>query len=270
MQIIDLQDPMFTLADDSFNAQAVINAVSSSSSASAALDRPSSAGASSTSHRPAAGAASAAGAGTLVVLEDIGPIVERCDSLAAAQIFLSQLLSACSSSSSGGGGASRRRLTLRCNTDCDWSLAATPSVFAVSLLEWLFAQAHVIVKAAPLPSGYSRDVHGRLVVELRHKQQTASTPSAGTGRAGLLTAPIGATVQGQLPSYLPPVRSVLFRIGVDGRARAIGDVRYGQMGGKGGGVGSSSLSQRQATSDDGGSGQHSALPDPDQVEGDYD
>ncbi len=262
VHIVDMQAPSFLQPNGALMAQTLLAAVE-------ALWPPAAAPATAAAPLPAV-AGGPRGGRTLLV-EDVGPILERCDSLADAQALISRL---CKCGGGGGGsGPTASAATLLCRAEADWSLAATPSPCALSWLEWLAGQAQVMVRVAPLPSGHSKDVHGRLVVTARRDRR----PSVGGGGAGAL------------PAYMPATRSVLFRLNSEGRVRAIGDVQFGEGGGPVAGRGGRALAEEEeaaAAAVARGRGRVSEfcglegdeeeergrqpLPDPDGLEGDYD
>lgn len=141
-----------------------------------------------------AGAYAAPG-GHLVAVDDVGALTERCESLAAASALLSRI--------AAGAAASKPRgfASLRCDADADWALGGDTGLAAiarVSLLESLARASHALVRVGPLPTGFSREVHGRVRVETRAAQ------------------PVGA-------------REALFRVGSDGKARVVGDVKHVEL-----------------------------------------
>jgi hypothetical protein len=137
----------------------------------------------------------AAPGGHLVAVDDVGALAERCESLAAAAALLARI--------AAGAAAAKPRgfVSLRCDADADWALGSDSGLFAiarVSLLESLARASHALVRVGPLPTGFSREVHGRVRVETRSAQ------------------PAGA-------------REALFRVGSDGKTRVVGDVKHVEL-----------------------------------------
>ncbi len=293
VRLLDLHDPDVSLPDGTLVASQLMVAVEASMALAAAQ---SAAAAALPSHRtghvlppspPSSSNSPAATAPHLLILEDVAGLVERCESPGMAQQLLARLLSAASPAAKrpplpthSHSHPKPNFVTLRCTPDADWALpppaglplCATP--FTLSLLEWLRAEAHVLVRLAALPSGYSRDVHGRLLVTTGLRPAAAETAAAAS----------------PTPYYEQPlVKSVLVRVGTDGTVRAVGDVSVAALRGgpsttgtttttttgrKGVGVkGTATTRAAKVGGDDDGDGDDAIAalpPDPDQLDGEYD
>jgi len=236
--------------------------------ASARSPSPSSSSSASASAAASAGALLSPSPVHLVIVDDVGALVERCESLAAARALLDKICAiggtgpagregagvAGAGAGVGAGGAPHavRLVTLRCCADAEWALGAaeapasafasasafTPaaSCASVGLLESLAARAHTIVRVGPLASGFSREVHGRVAVDVRaHARKDPHAAAAGAGGAGgegAASVPAGPPAAGAHHSPPPApvfatVRSALFRLGQDGVPRAVGGVAIG-------------------------------------------
>jgi len=193
----------------------------------------------------------------LIAIEDLGPLIEYSDSLAAASNLIRRIqqiaarnepstvvssatnivattttttqtvsnVSTSSSSSSPSAMSSSLKplvtvhITALCNPDADWAQSNNHGFsrkFGLGIFESLALQAHYIIRVGPLPSGYSRDVHGRVSVEENTAVTSALYPSGGGSASSR-------------PSYLGGSRSVLFRLSSDGKARAVGDVKFSSL-----------------------------------------
>jgi hypothetical protein len=160
---------------------------------------------------PAAGslapaAAAAAAALTLLVVDDGWSLVDACPGTAAGRALLAGLMAL--GAGSGGGTAAARVATLTvlpgaAGVDVALTPGGPPGHHApVSLQAGLARRAGAVLQLAPLPTGYSRDVHGRLWV--------APGPAAVAAAGGQQhTAPV-------------PCCSALYRLGEHGRARLVG------------------------------------------------
>jgi hypothetical protein len=200
------------------------------------------------------------GGSHLIAIEDIGALIQFSDTLAAASNLIqrimhqgivrneslpipstndvisnsattntttqlsSSVLSSSSSSSSltSSTTSSSKHVTVHitalCNPEADWAQSNNHEFsrkFGLGILESLALQAHYIVRVGPLPSGYSRDVHGRVSVEENAAVTSSLIPSTGSASSR--------------PSYLGGSRSVLFRLSSDGKARAVGDVKFSSL-----------------------------------------
>ena len=203
------------------------------------------------------------GGSHLIAIEDLGPLIEYSDSLAAASNLIRRIqqiaarnepsavvssttnivattttttqpvsnVSTSSSSSSPPLSSSTSamssslkphvtvHITALCNPDADWAQSNNHGFsrkFGLGIFESLALQAHYIIRVGPLPSGYSRDVHGRVSVEENTAVTSALYPSGGGSASSR-------------PSYLGGSRSVLFRLSSDGKARAVGDVKFSSL-----------------------------------------
>jgi hypothetical protein len=203
------------------------------------------------------------GGNHLIAIEDIGALIESCETLASVSYVLNRILhinvrndstilgpttttttttttlsntekhsetlststlniipissTSSSSSSSSTSSASTSKhvsvhVTALCNTDADWAQSNIHQFsqnFGLGILENLALSAHYIIRIGPLPTGYSRDVHGRVSLE----------------ENATLISGISST----RPSYLGGSRSVLFRLSSDGKARAVGDIKFASL-----------------------------------------
>ncbi len=173
----------------------------------------------------------------LIVVEDVPSLTECAGSVAACGALCDALaaLATGAGSTNPSPAHPRRavRVVFRAVSACDWRnddagggigagtgsgsgsgsrIACAPSIFSPSLLQGLTLKAHAVLHLMPLPSGYSRDVHGRIVLARR-----AQDP-IGTGARG---ASQGSQAQAQ------GVCSLLYRVGgTDGKAKAVGSVIY--------------------------------------------
>jgi hypothetical protein len=198
------------------------------------------------------------GGSHLIAIEDIGALIQFSDTLAAASNLIqrimhqgivrneslpipstndvisnsattatttqlsSNVLSSSSSLTSTTISSSSKHVTVHitalCNPEADWAQSNNHEFsrkFGLGILESLALQAHYIVRVGPLPSGYSRDVHGRVSVEENTAVTSTLVPSTGSASSR--------------PSYLGGSRSVLFRLSSDGKARAVGDVKFSSL-----------------------------------------
>ena len=202
------------------------------------------------------------GGSHLIAIEDLGPLIEYSESLAAASNLIRRIQqiaarngpstavssttnivatsttttttqpvsnvptsssSPPSSSPSAISSSPKQHVTVHitalCNPDADWAQSNNHGFsrkFGLGIFESLALQAHYIIRVGPLPSGYSRDVHGRVSVEENTAVTSALYPSAGGSASSR-------------PSYLGGSRSVLFRLSSDGKARAVGDVQFSSL-----------------------------------------
>lgn len=126
--------------------------------------------------------------------------------------------------SPAGTASPRARVTLRSAPGCDWRVCASPSAPPCSpslpLSALLALAATTVVGVASLPSGYARDVHGRMTVTPRKRGAEEG------GDAHELLAPArGGSITPGASAELG--RSVLFRVLHDGRVVGIGDLAIG-------------------------------------------
>lgn len=166
----------------------------------------------------------------LVVVEDVPSLLERCESVSTCAALCTALCGVATAASASGGPSrtampsmpTRRpmRLLIRAVPDADWRItdavaADGPSCssFALSLLQSLLLGAHAVLHCVPLPSGYSRDVHGRIVLVRREGDLVA--PSV-TSSPLPLTGPRGNH----------SVCSLLYRVGGDGKGKAVGALQF--------------------------------------------
>jgi hypothetical protein len=199
------------------------------------------------------------GGNHLIAIEDIGALIESCETLASVSNVINRILcindgngnstalgsttttlpktekhsealstsplnempisptssSSLSSSSTSSDYTSKHvsvHVTALCNTDADWAQSNIHQFsrnFGLGILENLALSAHYVIRIGPLPTGYSRDVHGRVSLE----------------ENATLISGISST----RPSYLGGSRSVLFRLSSDGKARAVGDIQFASL-----------------------------------------
>lgn len=140
----------------------------------------------------------------LLVVDDGGALVDGCRGGAAAgRALLVALLEGLGAADGGGGGGStgcrvRTLLLLPGAAGCDVALTPPgPGHAPASLQAALARRAAALLQLFPLPTGFSRDVHGRLWV-----------------------APGPAASDADRRSV--PCVSVLYRVGEAGRVRLVG------------------------------------------------
>lgn len=208
-----------------------------------------------------------------LVIEDIGSLIMYSSSLQQAQKTLKYLLHFPLPSSVlpnnqqfTSSPSVWHTITARYMTDTDWNISTVPHsmVHAQSLYDWLITtEAYTLIQLLPLPTGYSRDVHGRLQI----KPLKSFTGSNST-----------TTMNSTVPLVS---QSLLIRITTDGKVRGIGNIQFTAMdNGKDANKDDDRKSSKNSLKKLTGTGldnereyndrQRPPLPDPDQVEGDYD
>lgn len=124
-------------------------------------------------------AARAAPADALLVLDDAGALLGASPGLQAGTSLLVDVLALAAPRGLGAGRpAGACSVALRLPAGCAWDVGRSPAHASVSLPRLLAAVADAAVTVSPLPSGHSRDVHGRAVAAW---SPVAAQHSAGDG-----------------------------------------------------------------------------------------
>jgi hypothetical protein len=230
-------------------------------------------------HAPAATGASDASSHppprVLLVVDDGGTLLDLFDEVVTGLRCLRALLytgtaqsratvwggaaSASAYSVSGCQPAARISVAMRLPASVDWLASGVAggdtTTSGVAALPYLAALAECVVHVAPLATGYSRDVTGRLTLQARPRATAGAGIADRTGVEGaaqLLTQPgprglaenassavaaareqpacgrvVGLPGVGPVVQWLrPPVRSALFKLGAEGRAKMVGAMAY--------------------------------------------
>jgi len=167
----------------------------------------------------ACGSTTSDGGRALLLIDDAGTLLDACTDVAAGARLLARLL--CLGDAPHALAADARPTTrpalvaLRLPAGCRWSVARGAAFAPVSLGGLLRGLADCVCTVAPLPSGFSRDVHGRV---------TARWPPPVVGAAPAAAAAAAAAGGGTGTAWArPPPRSMLYRV-AEGGLRGVGDV----------------------------------------------
>ncbi|RYG51571.1 hypothetical protein EON67_03105 [archaeon] len=101
-------------------------------------------------------------------------------------------------------------------------VANAPEYATVSYVKYAASLADALVRVAPLPSGYSKDVAGRITLTLRAQLAQSPVSDVRLHSVSMLSA-----VQREAAPWVPPAsRSILFRI-ADNKIRPVGEPTLG-------------------------------------------